>query len=268
MKMKNTFFFLLLSFALITVSCVSKKSFDALQAEKDELAMKMDQLQKDLDASTAEQQAEIASLRESNSSLGTQKNALDAELAKTKREIETKLSNVQTSVDDKQRQLDQLRGEINSAFADVETAVTSSNQRINEIENFLYLDLDDEINFRSGAANVDPNDKETLMTLAEMLKNNPNVALIIEGHTDARSINSAKYQDNWDLSVARATAVVRKLIGMGVNPEQLIASGRSQYMPSGDNTTRDGRSENRRTEAIIVPNIGKLYRVFKDQQKK
>ncbi len=267
MKMTNSFLYLLLSVALISVSCVSKKSFDALQAEKDDLAMKLEQLQKDLDETTQTQQAELASLRESNTTLTSQKNALDAELAKTRRDLETKLTDVQTSVDDKQRQLDQLRSEINSAFADVETAVTSSNQRITEIENFLYLDLDDEINFRSGASNVDPSDRETLQTLADMLKNNPNVALIIEGHTDSRSINTDRYQDNWDLSVARATAVVRKLIGLGVNPEQLIASGRSQYMPEGDNASRDGRATNRRTEAILVPNIGRLYRVFKDQNK-
>ena len=99
-----------------------------------------------------------------------------------------------------------------------------------------------------------------------MLNNNPNVALIIEGHTDSRSISTDKYEDNWDLSVSRATAVVRKLIKMGVNPEQLIAAGRSEYMPTGDNTSSDGRRHNRRTEAIIVPNIGKLYRVHKNMK--
>ncbi len=260
---KTTLLIALLVFATLLSSCVSKKNFDALTAEKEEMAMKLDKLQQDFTASKMAQEEEIMKLKEANQSLNSDKATLDADLARVKGDMEKKLSAVQTSVDDKQRQLDALRGEINSAFADVETAVSQTGARINEIENFLYLDLDDEVNFRSGSNAVDPNDKETLQTLADMLNNNPNVALIIEGHTDARSISTDKYQDNWDLSVSRATAVVRKLIKMGVNPEQLIASGRSEYMPTADNETKDGRKHNRRTEAILVPNIGKLYRVSK-----
>jgi chemotaxis protein MotB len=183
--------------------------------------------------------------------------------------MESQLTQVKSSVDDKQRQLDLLRTEINAAFADVETAVVNSNQRIATIENFLYLDLDDEIDFKSGSTAVNPNDQETLQTLADMLNDNPNIALIIEGHTDSRSIATQKYQDNWDLSVARATEVVRKLIKMGVNPEQLIASGRSEYMPTMEEDRNDPSTlaANRRTEAIVVPNIGKLYRVYQNTKR-
>lgn len=262
--MSKQFYLLTTIGFLLCISCVSKKSFDALEAEKNDLAMKLDKLQTQLTASEQEMQREIASLKQANTSLASEKEALDADLASVKGDLESKLTEVQSSVDDKQRQLDDLRGEINAAFADVEVAVSSSNARINEIENFLYLDLDDELNFRSGSSVVDPNDKETLQMLADMLKQNPNVAMIIEGHTDGRSISTDKFQDNWDLSVARATAVVRKLIKMGVNPEQLIASGRSEYMPTDDNSTSEGRKNNRRTEAIIVPNIGKLYRISKN----
>ena len=266
MNVNRNLLALFLAVSFVSVSCVSKKSFDALQAEKDELSMKLDDLQKQFDETSAKQESEIASLRESNTSLASQKAALDADLEKAKSDFESQLSDVQSSVDDKQRQLDELKDAVNTAFADIESAVTSSDQRINQIENFLYLDLDDEINFRSGSTIVSPSDKETLQTLATMLNENPNVALIIEGHTDARSISTEKFSDNWDLSVSRATAVVRKLIDMGVNPEQLIASGRSKYMPVAENDSRDGRTANRRTEAILVPNIGKLYRVYKNQQ--
>jgi len=247
--------------SVLSVSCVSKKAFTELEAEKNDLSMKLDKLQADFDASSAAQSEEIAKLQASNSSLSGDKASLDADLQKAKADFQTQLAEVKSSVDDKQRQLDGLRGEINEAFASVETAVTAAGARVNEIENFLYLDLNDELNFRSGSNNIDPNDKETLTTLADMLNNNPNVAIIIEGHTDGRSINTDKYSDNWDLSVARATAVVKKLIKMGVNPEQLIASGRSEFMPTADNDTAEGRKANRRTEAMIVPNIGKLYRV-------
>jgi chemotaxis protein MotB len=265
MKLNTSFLLLVLSLALLSASCVSKKSFNALQAEKDDLAMKLAKLESDFASTKSTQQTEISSLKDANSNLSSQKQALDADLKKTKTEFDSKITQVQSSVDDKQKQLDELKGTINAAFADVEQAVSSSNARINEMENFLYLDLDDEVNFRSGSAAVDPNDTETLKTLADMLAKNPNVALIIEGHTDDKGVLSGKaYDDNWDLSVSRATAVVRKLIKMGVNPEQLIASGRSEYMPAADNTSADGRKQNRRTEAILVPNIGKLYRVYKD----
>ncbi len=262
MNLKKTLVLVVVA-VLFCVSCVSKKSFDALQAEKNDLSTKLDNLQSQFTASEQDMQREMESLKQANSNLSSEKHALDADLAKVKGDLESKLTQVQSSVDDKQRQLDALRGDINEAFASVEVAVSSSNARINEIENFLYLDLDDELNFRSGSSSVDPNDKETLKMLADMLINNPKVAMIIEGHTDGRTIATDKYQDNWDLSVARATAVVRKLIKMGVNPEQLIASGRSEYMPTDDNETSDGRKNNRRTEAIIVPNIGKLYRISK-----
>jgi chemotaxis protein MotB len=263
--MKKTILLLFVATALMTTSCVSKKKFDMLQSEKDDLATKIEQLETDFKSTSETQKREIESLKSANMSLSSEKDKLGSDISK----MENQLTQVQSSVDDKQRQLDMLRSEINSAFADVETAVFSSNQRIETIENFLYLDFDDEIDFRSGSTAVNPNDQETLQTLADMLNDNPNVALIIEGHTDGRSISNEKYKDNWDLSVARATEVVRKLISMGVNPEQLIASGRSEYMP----TVEEDRSDpstlaaNRRTEAIVVPNIGKLYRVNQSLKK-
>ena len=263
MKFNTTLITLFLGVAILS-SCVSKKSFDALQAEKDDLGMQLDKLQADFNAAKASQDAEIASLKDANSNLSSQKSALNSDLDKAKSDFDMKIAKVQESVNDKQTQLDALRSEINSAFADVENAVAGSNARINEIENFLYLDLNDDLDFKSGSARVDPNDKETLQMLANMLTGNPNVALIIEGHTDSKAVLDGKeYKDNWDLSVSRATAVVRKLIDMGVNPEQLIASGRGENMPTADNETAEGRAANRRTEAILVPNIGKLYKISK-----
>ncbi len=244
---------------LLLSACVSKKSFNAIQAEKDELSSKLAKLEQEF----ATTKTDVAALQSSNASLMSDKNALNADLEKTKGDLNTQISAVKSNVDDKQRQLDELRGEINAAFADVEKAVANSKTRITEIENFLYLDLEDEVNFRSGSTKVDPNDEATLQMLVDMLKNNPTLAIIIEGHTDNKGMTSGKYQDNWELSVSRSTAVVRKLIKMGVNPEQLVASGRGEFMPTGDNTTKDGRNENRRVEAIVVPNIGKLYKLAK-----
>jgi chemotaxis protein MotB len=262
MKSYKVLFTLIVGIGLLTSSCVSKKSFDALQSEKDELAMQLEKLQADFDATKANQDSEISSLKDANMSLSSQKSSLDADLAQTKKDMNSKISAVQADVDDKQTQLDALRAEINSAFADVDAAVAGSNARISEMENFLYLDLENDVDFSSGSTRVSADDTETLETLANMLKNNPKVALIIEGHTDSKKVLDGKaYKDNWDLSVARATEVIRKLVSMGVNADQLIASGRAENMPVADNDSADGRAQNRRTEAILVPNVGKLYKL-------
>lgn len=264
MKLNKSLLLLVLGLSFLAASCVSKKSFNALQAEKDDLAMKLDKLQKDFDETKTAQESEIASLKDANSQLTSQKDALGADLTKAKADFDTQLSTVKASVADKQAQLDDLKSNVNSAFADVEKAVASSNAKITEVANFLYLDFEDDVNFRSGSARVDASDDAALEELANMLKSNPNVALMIEGHTDDKKILAGKkYADNWDLSVARATQVVRKLVKMGVNPSQLIASGRADQMPIGDNATKDGRAMNRRTEAIVVPNLGKLYKISK-----
>lgn len=260
----NRILLLLIGAAVLTSSCVSKKTFDALQAEKDDLAMKFEKLEADFASTKESQQAEIASLKEANMSLTNDKNSLNSGLADAKKEFEAKLAEIQGSLNDKQRQMDQLRGEINSAFATVESAVSSSNARINNLENFLYLDFDNDVNFRSGSARVSADDKETLESIANMLNTNPTLALIIEGHTDSQTMNAdAAYASNMELSFARANAVVKKLVKMGVNPAQLIPAGRGEYAPIADNESAEGRKQNRRTEAIVVPNIGTLYRVYK-----
>ena len=83
---------------------------------------------------------------------------------------------------------------------------------------------------------------------------------MIEGHTDSRTINTDKIKDNWDLSVLRATSVVRALQkDFGVAPEQLIAAGRSSYQPLTDNDSKENRARNRRTRIVILPNIDKFF---------
>ncbi|MDX1701634.1 MAG: OmpA family protein [Melioribacteraceae bacterium] len=264
--MKTTFNTLILFviFVGLMSSCVTKKKFNELQTEKDELAQQMEQMRTDLEG-------QINELKTQNDQLNTDKSSLNSELSNIKSDLsqtQSKVNMVQADVDDKQKQIDDLRGEISAAFTDVESAVTQSNQRITEMANMLYLDLDDPVNFRTASTAVNRSDMETLEELAEMLKANPTLSLVIEGHTDKRSISNEKYQDNWDLSVSRSTEVIRKLTKMGVNPEQLIASGRAEYMPAVTENpdSRETLEANRRTEFIVVPNIGRLYQIFKSQK--
>jgi len=107
---------------------------------------------------------------------------------------------------------------------------------------------------------VSKNANDILQKLADIINSEPSIEVLVEGHTDSKSISTSKISDNWDLSVMRATSVVRKLQDdYNVAPEKLIAAGRSFYQPLADNDTKENRAINRRTRIIILPNIDKFF---------
>jgi chemotaxis protein MotB len=117
--------------------------------------------------------------------------------------------------------------------------------------------------FPSGSAVVNPKGKEALATLANALNQNPDINVIVEGHTDSVNIHNAKFEDNWALSVGRSTAITRILINdYYVAPQRITASGRSQFEPIADNTTPEGRARNRRTEIILAPKLDELMKLI------
>ncbi len=249
----------ILVIALSLGSCVSKKKFTELEAEKESLATSLSNLEE-----------KVSMLEEDKNTLASEKDELSQKVAMVEsqlQETEQEVASVNKSVEDKQSQINMLRDEIQNAFSDVEKAVSESGQRITELEDMLYLDMENPINFSTGSARLNNEDQESLEELAAMLKKSPNLSLIIEGHTDDRPINTARYQDNWDLSVARSVAIVRKLIDMGVDPKQLTAAGKGEYHPkvTDDPTSSETRAANRRSEVILVPHIGKLYEMNKNQ---
>jgi chemotaxis protein MotB len=114
--------------------------------------------------------------------------------------------------------------------------------------------------FNTASYTVGNKADKILKKLADVINSEPSLDVMVEGHTDSRSINTEKIKDNWDLSVLRATSVVRKLQNQfKVSPEQLIASGRSSYQPLADNDSRENRAKNRRTRIILMPNIDKFF---------
>jgi chemotaxis protein MotB len=261
---KILFFSVCISF--FNTSCVSKKKFEELEAEKNALAMSMEEMRTDLEG-------QISSLREDNEGLSSTNSTMKGELGSLKNDLSnatSKMSEMEGTMKENQASLDMMRGELGAAFGDVEAAVASSNQRIKDLENFLYLDLEDPVDFGTASSTVKRSDKESLMSIAEMLKGNPNLTLMVEGNADKRSISNDKHSDNWDLSVSRSANVVRELIKMGVNPEQLIASGRAEFNPSvtDDPNSKETLQANRRTEFIVVPNVGRIYKVYKDGKSK
>lgn len=124
----------------------------------------------------------------------------------------------------------------------------------------VMISISDQMLFNSGSFKVKSAASGLLQKLADIINSEPSMDVLVEGHTDSRTINTAIVNDNWDLSVKRATSIVRKLQGKySVDPSRLIASGRSSYVPLADNSTKEGRAMNRRTNIIILPNLNKFF---------
>ena len=128
----------------------------------------------------------------------------------------------------------------------------------------VYVSLEESLLFRSGSWEVNERGASALKQLAEVLEANPDINVLIEGHTDNVPYRgSGQVKDNWDLSVMRATAIVKILTrNSGVNPARLTAAGRSEYVPVASNATAEGKAKNRRTEIILTPKLDELFKII------
>ncbi len=127
----------------------------------------------------------------------------------------------------------------------------------------VYVSLEEKLLFKSGSDVVDPKGKEALKTLANVLNSTKDVTVMIEGHTDNVPIKTKQFKDNWDLSTARATSILRILTtDYGFDSNRITASGRGQFHPVKTNETTEGRAANRRTEIILSPDLNELYKLL------
>jgi len=127
-------------------------------------------------------------------------------------------------------------------------------------ETVVMITISDKLLFNSGSYRVNPKANNLLERLATVINSEPALEVMVEGHTDSQTVKDGSYiKDNWDLSVERSTAVIRKLQDdYGVAPEKLIAAGRSSFHPLTENDTKEGRTTNRRTRIVILPNLDKF----------
>lgn len=129
----------------------------------------------------------------------------------------------------------------------------------------VYISMSDKLMFKSGSANVESKGKEAITLVAKVMAQNPNFDILIEGHTDNVPISTARFSDNWDLSVARATAMVRILINEHqISPARVTASGKGEFSPKSSNDTAEGRAQNRRTEIILSPKLDELMELLNE----
>lgn len=128
----------------------------------------------------------------------------------------------------------------------------------------VYVSLEEKLLFASGSTEVDPRGRSALKKLAAVLEQNPGINIMIEGHTDdVPVIPGAQFKDNWDLSVQRATAIIRILLdGTSINPKRLTAAGRGEFLPVDPGNSAEARQKNRRTEIILAPNLDEVFELL------
>lgn len=127
----------------------------------------------------------------------------------------------------------------------------------------VYISLSDKMLFRSGSAEINPRAVEVIGKIAKIVKDHQDLDILVEGHTDNVPIQTDCLKDNWDLSVKRATAVVRLLQWRyDVTPARMTAAGRSEFVPKATNETAEGRSQNRRTEIILLPKLEEFFELL------
>lgn len=204
---------------------------------------------------------QLSDLRDKNKDLSSESANRLALLSKSKQDLITqqaKLEHLQALMDRQKKAIEQIRKKMTDAlvgFKSNELSVSIKNGKV-------YVSLSENLLFPSGSAVVNPKGKEALGKLAEVLNANTDITVDIEGHTDSIPIHG-KYQDNWDLSLARSASIVRILTGdYRVDPTRVIASGHSQYDPVQTNSTSEGRALNRRTDIILSPKLDELYRLL------
>lgn len=252
--------FIVLSFT----SCVSQKKFQAalvreqnLMAQNATLTNNINDLNgkiKQLEVENGRLIAQIDAAGKNNSDLARMANMTQQQL----QEEQKRLADLRRLMDQQRQALENLRQKMVNAlvnFPSSELTVFTKNGRV-------YVSMQESLLFPSGSAVVNPKGREALGQLAQVLNANPDIKILVEGHTDSIPIRG-KYEDNWALSVARSTSIVRILTdGYKVEPTRITASGRSKYEPVDTNDTPEGRAHNRRTEIILEPNLDELMRLI------
>ncbi|MCB0608543.1 MAG: OmpA family protein [Lewinellaceae bacterium] len=169
---------------------------------------------------------------------------------------EQKIAELQAMLALKEQKMKSLRTSVNQAL----TGFTSDDLSVTEKNGKLYLSLSQNLLFSSGSDEINWQGKKALQQVADALNKNPDIDITVEGHTDTDGTASR----NWDLSVLRATSVVKVLTQYNVSPARIIASGRGFYAPVASNNTPLGKAQNRRTEIVLSPKLDELYNIINE----
>lgn len=239
-------------------SCVGKKKYLAAMDSNKALYSKNAELHSELDKANKKNK----DLQNEVSTLGNYYNAANTQLGLTQeqvREQQERLMRMQALINQQHEKTEALRKKMADALV---------NFKAEELSVFIkdgkvHVALQESLLFPSGSAVVNEKGKAALAKLASVLKQNPQINIEVEGHTDNKPIKTTKYPDNWALSVGRSTAITRILIeDHGIEPTRITASGHGEHMPVASNSDEGGRSRNRRTEIILEPKLDELMQLI------
>jgi chemotaxis protein MotB len=277
---------IILGFLLILVSssCVSTSTYDAQVQKADSLQKVLQNViseKNQVSASNAGNLAIIADLNEEIRICKEKVRSLEQQVEQATKssseEIKGLLTQLEKAEEDLFERESKLR-ELQSLIKQRDSSMNALRERVEqsllgfkdsgleiEVKNGkVYVKMSNQLLFKSGSTVLDQRGRDALSQLATVLSQQTDISVMIEGHTDNKPINNARIADNWDLSVLRSTEVARILtIENGIDPKRIIASGRSEFMPTDEADTQEARAKNRRTEIILSPKLDELFNLVK-----
>ena len=267
---------------LVLASCVSKKEYAALEARQQETQDLLNSATVKLNACLEEKASattRVASLEERIAELRKDKDELiqsSKDLTVLTQQGADNLEKSLESLKEKDLKISRLQDALTKKDSVTLALVTSLKKEvglndedieINVEKGVVFISLSDKVLFKSGSYNITNRAKEILGKVATVINGKPDFEALVEGHTDNVPYKKGVLLDNWDLSAKRATAIVRALVDLGANPAQLIAAGRSEYVPLVPNDTPENKSTNRRTKIYVLPKIDQFYNMIEEEMK-
>jgi chemotaxis protein MotB len=282
MKIMKKLMLLSVCSMVLFASCVSKKEYAALEAKHQETqdllnsaTVKLNKCLSDAAAASARVETmkdQLADLRKANQDLIDTKGNLTTLTQKGAENLEKSLESLKEKDLKISRLQDALTKKDSVTLAIVtslkkEVGINDPDIEINVEKGVVFISIADKLLFKSGSYNVTDRAKEILGKVAKVINSKPNFEAMVESHTDNVPYSKPPLLDNWDLSVKRATSVVRVLESLEVNPQQLIAAGRSYHVPLVANDTAENKAKNRRTRIIVLPKIDEFYEMIEEEMK-
>lgn len=273
----------LLVLAVIVSSCVSKKDYASLQAQHKKTQNELVAVKNSLTKCLIEKEKCESDVTNLNSTITDLKN----DKKKTLEYVDNLTVLTQGANDNIKETLAQLskkdkyinriraantkKDSLNLVVAfhlkkELKDGIDDEDIEINVEKTVVFISISDKLLFKSGSYNITEKAYDVLAKVATVIKGQPEMDVMIEGHTDSTPIKNDIIQDNWDLSAKRATAITRILqYKYGVKPGRLIAAGRSSYVPLAENDTPANKAKNRRTKIIIMPKIGQFFELLEQK---
>ncbi len=277
--------------AIMLVSCVSSKKFKKAEADYATLQTQHTALQGDLTAcnnekatllsqktalegNIADLNRQIELLKQNNTQALKQLEDLSVISASQAESIKKSMENIgakDSYIQTLQQQMAR-KDSLNMALVmNLKGAIGNLDDQdinIKVDKGVVFIDISDKMLFKTAKFDITPQAKTVLGKVATVLKNQPDIEFMVEGHTDNVEYKGAGYVlDNWDLSVKRATSVVRVLQKeYGMDPSKMAAAGRGEYRPIADNSTKEGKAANRRTRIVILPQLDQFFQLLEPKK--